>query len=120
MFPCTGCVRREPVGSAGMHRFLWDLTYPAPDVLDRDYPISAIYHDTPLYPLGATVLPGEYKVVLTVDGKSYTQTLELKWIRVSRPRPKICAVNSTSTARLPKLCTKTTKPCNKCAVCERK
>ena len=64
--------------SAGMHRFLWDLTYPAPEVLTRDYPISAIYHDTPLYPLGATVLPGQYKVVLTVDGKSYTQTLELK------------------------------------------
>jgi photosystem II stability/assembly factor-like uncharacterized protein len=64
--------------SSGMHRFLWDLTYPAPDVLTRDYPISAIYHDTPLYPLGATVLPGQYKVVLTVGGKSYTQTLEVK------------------------------------------
>jgi hypothetical protein len=63
---------------AGMHRFLWDLTYPAPEVLTRDYPISAIYHDTPLYPLGATVLPGQYKVVLTVGGKSYTQTLEVK------------------------------------------
>ena len=63
---------------AGMHRFLWDLTYPAPEVLTRDYPISAIAHDTPLYPLGATVLPGQYKVVLTVGGKSYTQTLEVK------------------------------------------
>jgi len=65
----------------GMHRFLWDLTYPAPDVLSRDYPISAIYHDTPLYPMGATVLPGQYKVVLTISGCSYlstTQTLEVK------------------------------------------
>jgi hypothetical protein len=61
-----------------MHRFLWDLTYPAPDVLDRDYPISAILHDTPRYPLGATVLPGEYKVILSVGGKSVTQTLEVK------------------------------------------
>jgi len=62
----------------GMHRFLWDLTYPAPDVLTRDYPSSAIYHDTPLYPLGATVLPGQYNVVLTVGGKSYTQPLTIR------------------------------------------
>jgi len=56
--------------AAGMHRFVWDLTYPAPDVLTRDYPISAIYHDTPLYPLGATVLPGNYTVsFLTSAGK---------------------------------------------------
>ncbi len=61
-----------------MHRFIWDLTYPAPDVLTRDYPSSAIYHDTPLYPLGATVLPGEYNVVLTAGGKSYTQPLTIR------------------------------------------
>jgi hypothetical protein len=62
----------------GMHRFLWDLTYPAPDVLRRDYPISAIYHDTPRYPPGATVLPGQYSVVLSVGGKSYEQPLTLR------------------------------------------
>jgi photosystem II stability/assembly factor-like uncharacterized protein len=64
--------------AAGMHRFIWDLTCPAPEVLTRDYPISAIYHDTPLYPLGATVLPGAYKLVLTVAGKSYTQPLNIR------------------------------------------
>src|SRR5208283_3214568 len=69
---------RTLTAAPGMHRFLWDLTYPAPDVLDRDYPISAILHDTPRYPLGATVLPGEYKVILSVGGKSFTQTLEVK------------------------------------------
>ncbi len=62
----------------GMHRFVWDLTWTAPEVLTRDYPISAIYHDTPLYPLGATVLPRAYKVVLTVAGKSYTQPLNIR------------------------------------------
>jgi photosystem II stability/assembly factor-like uncharacterized protein len=62
----------------GMHRFIWDLTCPAPDVLAHEYPISAIYHDTPRYPLGAAVLPGQYKIVLTVGGKSYTQTLDIK------------------------------------------
>jgi hypothetical protein len=54
--------------AAGMHRFVWDLTYPAPEVLTRDYPISAIYHDTPLYPLGATVLPGKYTVSFSNSG----------------------------------------------------
>jgi photosystem II stability/assembly factor-like uncharacterized protein len=69
---------RVPSGAAGMHRFVWDLTYPAPDVLSRDFPISAIPHDTPLYPLGATVLPGKYTVKLTVDGQTYTQPLEIR------------------------------------------
>src|SRR5208337_3587106 len=63
---------------SGMHRFIWDLTYPAPDVLTRDFPISAIYHDTPLYPLGATVLPGQYKIVLTIGGRNYTQMLDIR------------------------------------------
>jgi photosystem II stability/assembly factor-like uncharacterized protein len=62
----------------GMHRFIWNLHYPEPDTLDHSYPISAIYHDTPRYPLGAAVLPGKYKVVLTVSGKSYTQPLEIR------------------------------------------
>ncbi len=46
-----------------------------PRVSAHDYPISAIYHDTPRYPLGASVLPGVYSVKLTVEGKSYTQPL---------------------------------------------
>jgi hypothetical protein len=64
--------------AAGMHRFVWDLTYPPPDVLSRDFPISAIVHDTPLYPLGAAALPGKYTLNLTVDGKTYTQSLEIR------------------------------------------
>ena len=66
--------------AAGMHRFVWDLTYPAPDVLTRDYPISAIYHDTPLYPLGATVLPGKYTVSFSNSGGKMVakQPLEIR------------------------------------------
>jgi len=65
--------------SPGMHRFVWDLTYSAPDALSRDYPISAIDHDTPRYPLGATVLPGQYNVILSLPGgERYTQSLTIR------------------------------------------
>ena len=62
-------------GEAGMHRFVWDLHYAPPDALDREFPISAIVHNTPQYPLGAWAMPGKYTVKLTVDAKSYTQPL---------------------------------------------
>ena len=64
--------------AAGMHRFVWDLHYPPPDALRHEYPISAIYGDTPRYPLGAAVPPGQYAVKLTVAGASYTQPLTVK------------------------------------------
>ena len=64
--------------SAGMHRFVWNVHYAPPDSLSHDFPISAIVHDTPKYPLGAWALPGKYSVKLTVGGKSYTQPLVVK------------------------------------------
>jgi hypothetical protein len=65
-------------GRPGMHRFVWDLRYPPPEVLDREYPISAIYRDTPREPLGPFVLAGTYTVRLTVAGKSSTQPLTVR------------------------------------------
>jgi photosystem II stability/assembly factor-like uncharacterized protein len=65
-------------GEAGMHRFVWDLHYAPPESLRHEFPISAILHDTPEYPLGAWALPGRYTVKLTVDGRSYTQPLTVK------------------------------------------
>jgi photosystem II stability/assembly factor-like uncharacterized protein len=64
--------------AAGMHRFVWDLHYSAPDALRHEFPISAIYQDTPQYPLGAWALPGNYTVKLTVEDKSYTEPLIVK------------------------------------------
>jgi hypothetical protein len=61
-----------------MHRFVWDLHYAPPDSLGHEFPISAIVHDTPKYPLGALALPGGYTVKLTVDGKTCTQPLTVK------------------------------------------
>jgi len=61
-----------------MHRFIWDLRYPPPDSLEHEYPISAIYGDTPRYPLGPSVLPGEYTVTLSVGGKTSAQKFTVK------------------------------------------
>ena len=63
---------------AGMHRWVWDLHYPAPDSPRHEYPISAIPGDTPRYPLGATALPGSYTARLTVNGKSYSAPITIK------------------------------------------
>ena len=62
----------------GMHRFVWNLHHAPPDALEREFPISAILHNTPLVPLGAWALPGSYTVKLTANGQSYTQPLTLK------------------------------------------
>jgi photosystem II stability/assembly factor-like uncharacterized protein len=64
--------------AAGMHRFVWDLHYAPPDSIGHEYPISAILHDTPRYPLGAFAPSGEYLVKLSADGKTYTQPLSVK------------------------------------------
>jgi hypothetical protein len=61
-----------------MHRWVWDLHYPAPTVTGHEFPIAAIPHDTPRGPLGPTALPGSYAVRLTVDGKTSTAPLTVK------------------------------------------
>ena len=64
-----------PAAVAGMHRFIWDLRYAAPDALGGGG--------------GVWVLPGSYTVKLTVDGKSYTQPLKV----VNDPRVKATAAD---------------------------
>jgi photosystem II stability/assembly factor-like uncharacterized protein len=63
---------------AGMQRFVWDLHFPPPRVDRYDYPISAIYMDTPPEPHGPSVLPGEYTVKLSAGGRTYTQRLTVR------------------------------------------
>ncbi len=62
----------------GMHRWVWDLHYTAPDSMRHDYPIAAIAHDTPRYPLGPNAVPGTYTVRLSVDGETSTAPLTVK------------------------------------------
>lgn len=63
---------------AGMQRFVWNLHYAPPEGERPQFPIAAIYGDTPRHPLGPWVLPGEYTVKLTVNGHSYLQPLTVK------------------------------------------
>ena len=64
--------------SPGMHRWVWDLRYPAPFSTEHEYPIAAVPGRTPRSPLGPTALPGRYTVELTAGGKTYKSTLTVK------------------------------------------
>ncbi len=69
---------RQLAASAGMHRWVWDLSYAAPTATRHEYTIAAIPHGTPRMPLGPTVLPGIYTARLIVDGKTLTAPLTVK------------------------------------------
>jgi hypothetical protein len=64
--------------TAGLHRFVWDLHYPPPAGLRFDYNIAALYRNTPRSPLGPWAQPGRYRVILNVNGKTYTQPLTVR------------------------------------------
>lgn len=77
--------------SAGMHRVAWDLRYPTPpsltysyfgNLLDyTEYTLTwhAIKGHTPReQPVGPLVVPGTYTVKLTVDGQTFTRTLDIQ------------------------------------------
>jgi photosystem II stability/assembly factor-like uncharacterized protein len=77
---------------AGLHRFLWDLhNTPVPGV-EPSYPMSAIFQDTAPQPTSPWCLPGDYSVVLTAGGKSYTQPLTVKM----DPRVKVSMADLTA------------------------
>ena len=64
--------------AAGVHRFLWDMHYPDVPGIKPEYPISAVPHNTAPQPTSPWVMPGQYTVVLTVGGKSYSQPLTVQ------------------------------------------
>jgi photosystem II stability/assembly factor-like uncharacterized protein len=62
---------------AGMHRFLWDMHYPPIAGVEPEFPISATYRNTAPQATSPWVLPGNYTVTLTVDGKTFTEPLKV-------------------------------------------
>ncbi|MDW3194704.1 MAG: glycoside hydrolase [Cytophagales bacterium] len=64
--------------SKGHHRFVWDLRHEPPNGTNRQFAIAAVWKKTPSGPHGPFVVPGTYKVRLTVDGNAYTQDLAVK------------------------------------------
>ena len=76
--PYWGRPPRNPETSAGMHRFVWDLTLEPPVSVTHEYPITAVPGDTPRHPLGPLVVPGRYTARLTAGGQSHTAALVVK------------------------------------------
>ncbi|HYY93460.1 MAG TPA: hypothetical protein VE713_03010, partial [Pyrinomonadaceae bacterium] len=79
---------RTVSAKAGMQRFVWDLHYPEPKARSHEYPISANYMDTPRYPLGPVVMPGDYTVKLNAAGRTFTRPLTVvidPRVKTSRP-----------------------------------
>ncbi len=63
----------------GEHRFVWDLRYPDPPALRKNYDVSAVWGvGVSGLPRGPLVVPGEYQVRLIVAGESYTQSVTVK------------------------------------------
>ncbi|MGH9698313.1 MAG: WD40/YVTN/BNR-like repeat-containing protein [Candidatus Acidiferrales bacterium] len=61
--------------TAGMHRFLWDMRYPAPAAVHADYSQGALIHGgTEKLPKGRLVLPGKYQAWLIVENETHKQT----------------------------------------------
>ena len=64
----------------GTNRINWDIRYDNPPTFTHSYAqvMGAVPVETPWSPEGPLALPGVYTLKLTVDGKSYTQTVTLK------------------------------------------
>lgn len=64
--------------AAGTNRAVWDLRYDAPPTSSHTYEINANPGETPASPEGPLVEPGVYSVTLTVDGKTYRQSVTVR------------------------------------------
>jgi photosystem II stability/assembly factor-like uncharacterized protein len=64
--------------AAGTHRFLWDMHYAPLTGVEAEYPIAAVPHNTAPQATSPWTMPGSYTVVLTVNGKSYSQPFTIK------------------------------------------
>ena len=77
-FPDYWLPRPETLSAEpGMHRFIWDLRY-APPAAGGGYAMAVANIQTESLPRGPLVVPGSYRIRLTVAGQSYEQPLEVR------------------------------------------
>jgi hypothetical protein len=62
----------------GLHRFLWDMHFAPLEGVDPEYPMTAVFQKTAPQPTGPWIMPGNYSLVLSAGGKSFTQPLTVK------------------------------------------
>jgi photosystem II stability/assembly factor-like uncharacterized protein len=62
----------------GLNRTSWNLRYDNPPAFSHSYEINANPGRTPASPEGPLVTPGIYTLTLTVEGKSYRQTVTVQ------------------------------------------
>jgi photosystem II stability/assembly factor-like uncharacterized protein len=86
--------------SAGMHRFVWDLHWTPMPGVRANYPIAAVPHNTAPAPTSPWVLPGRYKVTLTANGQTATQTLEVRMDPRVKTTPADWQAQATLSKRL--------------------
>jgi photosystem II stability/assembly factor-like uncharacterized protein len=71
-------IPRPLPANVGGNRMNWDLRYDSPNSFTHSFEINANPGLTPASPEGPVAIPGTYTLKLTVDGKSYTQTVSIK------------------------------------------
>src|SRR5471030_837167 len=73
-------VPRSLPTEVGTNRINWDIRYDNPRTFTHSFSsvMGAVPFDTPWSPEGPIAPPGVYTLKLTVDGKSYTQTVTVK------------------------------------------
>ena len=72
-----------------MHRFMWDMHYTPIAGVEPEFPIAATYRNTAPQATSPWVVPGDYTVTLSVDGKTFTQPLKV----IMDPRVKTSAAD---------------------------
>jgi photosystem II stability/assembly factor-like uncharacterized protein len=62
----------------GLHRFYWDMHLEPLKEVEPAYPMTAVFQKTAPQPSAPWVLPGDYSVVLSAGGKSFSQPFTVK------------------------------------------
>ncbi len=75
-FPTLWIARQKaPTARIGLNRFLWHLRATPPQSLRKGYQGPGLYHETPITPRGPIVVPGHYRVSVSIDGHHATTSL---------------------------------------------